>query len=259
MKIKKTLSWIFLFSGMTVSSPHAQMAGNPVGVRGQGEWTISAMGTYMNQNLSSETAVSRRIFLKSSWGITPWFDFYLMGGGAQLEMKTGKEGVINYKDKYRFVYGVGFNVSFKPTRNSFFWIWAGGHGIRFPSYGSFIEDIYIGTTSYVQRFDMKYDWREIGGNLGIILPYRSFRFYIAGVGWFLQRFDTKREYLENGSSISFLGKEKGEYRSGLWTGGVVGLEINLPQQYSISVEALFFNENNYQIMVGICQTGGSTW
>ena len=259
MKIKIMLFWFLLFSGMVVSSLHAQMAGNPVGVRGQGEWTISALGMYMNQNLGSETAVSRRIFMKSNWGLTPWLDFYLLGGAVQLEMKTGKEGVIDYKDKYRFAYGVGLNVSFKPAQNSSFWIWGGVHGIRFPSYGYFMEDIYIGAAAYVQKFDMKYDWREIGGNLGIVLPYHSFRFYAAGVGWFLQRFDTKREYLENGNSVSFLGKQKGEYRSGLWTGGVVGLEINLPQRYSFSVEALFFNESNYQIMIGICQTGGSAW
>ncbi len=256
---RTTVICLLVVLGITTSSLHAQMTGNPAGVRGQGEWTISALGTYMNQNLSSETAVSRRIFLKSNWGITPWLDFYLMGGGVQLEMKTGKEGVIDYKDKYRFAYGLGFNLAFKPTSESVFWILAGAHGIRFPSYGSFMEDIYIGTATYVQKFDMKYDWREVGGNLGIALPYRCFRFYTAGVGWFLQRLDTKRQYLENGNSVSFLGKQKGEYRSGLWTGGVVGLEINLPQQYSISVEALFFNESNYQIMIGICQTGGSAW
>ena len=128
------------------------------------------------------------------------------------------------------------------------WISAGGQALRFSSKGSFTEQFRVETTSYMRDFDMTYDWREARFNVGLIIPTRSVRFYLAGAGWLVQRYDTKREFLTNG-----------ELRSGLWTGGIAGIEFLLPNRFSITIEGLVFNDRNYQVTIGLCQTGRSTW
>ena len=43
-----------------------QMAGNPIGSRGEGEWTVSVFGNYYDIEQGHERAVSKRAFLKSN-------------------------------------------------------------------------------------------------------------------------------------------------------------------------------------------------
>jgi len=260
MKRQKLFSTLFLVSVSIFSSLNAQMAGNPVTVRGEGEWTMSVFGTYLNQQLGSgTTTVSRRVLLKSTWGVTPWLDVYLTGGGTQLEVKVSQEGIESYKDKYRFGFGAGFTLNLVTLPQSGIGFWLGGQVMRFPSQGSFMELFDIETETIYREFVMKYDCREFQGCIGVTVPFRSVRFYAAGVGWAIQRLEKKKEYLEYGDSRTFVGDSEGEYRSGLWTGATLGMEILLPHRYSIGVECLLFNQRNYQIMVGICQTGVTNW
>ena len=77
--------------------------------------------------------------------------------------------------------------------------------------------------------------------------------------WFVQRLENKKEYWDTGDSKVLLGQQDGEYNTGIWTGGIVGVDLMLPQNFVISVEGLFFNTQDYQIMIGVSQTGGSRW
>jgi hypothetical protein len=176
-----------------------------------------------------------------------------------LDIKQNSASITDYAGKFRFGYGAGINMVLKPQALTGVWIVAGAQALRFSSVGTFEEDLHIGSEYFTREFEMSYDWREVKFNGGIVIPHRSFRVYLAAAGWLVQRFDTKREYLDTGSSKNYVGEEKGEYRTGVWSGGIIGLEILLPQRYSLSIEGLFFNENDYQLMVGICQTGGSKW
>ncbi len=250
--LKKKIIFIIL---MSASMLQAQMAGNPAGVKGQGKWTVSAIGTYMNQQVGNEMAVSKRVLLRSSWGLAPWLDVYGMVGGVQLDLKTSNVDFVDYEGKFRLGYGTGFNIAFQPMARSRFSIWIGGQALRYSSQGSFFEE----SDMFSKEFKMDYDSREFLGYVGIIIPLTSFRLYCAGVGWVTQRLESKTEYLEYGGITSTVGQIDGELRSGLWTGGVVGIEFILPQQYVIGLEGLFFNEENYQIMIGISQTGGQEW
>ena len=134
-------------------------------------------------------------------------------------------------------------------------IWIGGQVLRYSSQGSFFEQSEL----FLKEFEMHYDAREFMGYGGIIIPFKNFRLYGAGIGWATQGLESKTEYLEFGEITSKIGQVDGEFRSGLWTGGVIGIEILLPQQYAISLEGLFFNEENYHIMIGVSQTGRSDW
>ena len=259
MKRKHTICIGLILLSMGVSLSWSQMTGNPIDARGTNQWTLSALGTYMDQQLGGAQAISKRILAKSTWGIAPWLDVYCLGGVAQVDLKKNSAALSDYSGKFRFSYGAGINMVFKPQSTSGLWFVAGAQALRFPSEGSFTEDLLVGSEYYSREFEMSYDWLEVKINGGIVIPSRSFRVYLAVAGWLVQRLETKREYLDNGTSRMYVGEEKGEYRTGMWSGGIIGLEILLPQRYSISIEALVFNEQNYQLMIGICQTGLSRW
>ncbi len=255
MKNMKKIIGIIFFTLLSPGLICAQMVGNPAGVKGQGEWTISATGTYMNQEIGNEIAVSRRILLKSSWGLASFLDVYGLIGAVQLDLKTPDVNFVDYEGKFRLGYGVGFSGAVQPLSKSQISLWVSGQALRYSSEGSFIKYSDI----YSSEYKMHYDVREFMGSAGIVIPFHSFRVYGAGVGWLTQRLESKNEYLEYGGMVSYVGQEDGEFRSGLWTGGVVGIEFILPQQYTINLEGLFFNEENYHIMIGVSQTGQSSW
>ncbi|MBN2030887.1 hypothetical protein JW824_11670 [bacterium] len=252
---KKIMVGVSFFVFVLPMWVQSQMVGNPAGVKGKGEWTISATGTYMNQQVGNETAISRRILMKSSWGLASFLDVYGMIGAVQLDLKTPDVNFIDYEGKFRLGYGVGFNGAVLPLSGSQISLWVSGQALRYSSEGSFIEYADI----FSREYKMHYDIREFMGSAGIVIPFQSFRIYAAGIGWATQRLESKNEYLEYVGVVNHIGQVDGEFRSGLWTGGVVGIELILPQRYTISLEGLFFNEENYHIMIGVSQTGRSDW
>jgi len=259
--LKKSLKRLNLVLMLLYASQgFSQMSGNPVEGKGNGEWTVSVCGNYFHQQLATEMAVSKRVLAKSIWGLSPYFDLYGVAGVSQLNMRTDDSGIDDFKGQYEFGYGGGIKLQMQRISSlSSIGIWMDIQLLRFKSDGAFMEYLDQAGSSYYRKFQMKYDWRELKGNLGITLPYRSFRVYIAGTGWLLQRLDNKEEYISYGSSESFVGKDNGKYQTGLLKGVTIGVELFLPDQHALSVEALFFSSKDYQIMVGICQTGISDW
>jgi len=205
-------------------------------------------------------AFSRRILGKVEWGLAKGVDVYLNAGQAQLKLRTHK--IIDYRDKYRFAYGGGFNAllnqaAFQQGKIGF---WIGAKGLAYPSEGSYYSVNEIGDMAITRQFDMKYDSREYSFHAGILAPYRALRFYAALYAWGIQRKEEKQEYLVGlDEDPIYIGKETATFQSELWTGGLIGFDVVLPQRYVISVEAALFNEENYQIMVGISQTGFQNW
>ena len=233
-----------------------QMAGNPVGSRGDKEWTVGVMGNYFQMEQGDEQSISKRLLAKSDWGLTPWLDVQVMIGAVQLEMRSPRINVEDYHGKFKFAFGLGFQSQIplggsvqSPS------LWFGGQALRFTSKGSYVER----TELVTREFMMDYDWREFQVHAGMIVPYRFIRFYAAGVGWAVQRLDTKNEYIVYNDIHNYVGEEEGEYRSGIWTAGIIGVEFLLPSRYSIGIEMLYFNSYNYQIMVGLSQSGILTW
>jgi hypothetical protein len=259
------------FSLLAALPLHSQTCGNPAGTAGKGQTTMGISGAYQVHEDGQQKMVSNRIFLKAMFGLAPWLDVYGLAGTTQVGMKTVQAGIPEFKDKYRFGYGAGFNfllnpsaprtkrpgrgstASSAPARIGF---WGGGNVIRYPAEAVF--DVSNGTVGHEYR--MKYDCREITGHAGIVIPYRTLKIYAGGVGWAVQRLETKKEYLLGISTEPvFKGGAKATYQSGLWTGGLFGIQVDLPQNYSLTVEAIGFNKADYQIMVGISQTGIRKW
>ena len=236
----------------------AQIAANPVESSGVGEWTISVNGTYLEQNIAGQSVLSRRALLKSSWGMTPWLDLYVLGGAIQLQMDTGHDHIHGFEDKYRLAFGAGLHVSFSSPQLPFIFF-AGAQGLRFVSYGHFTEGFWIEEQYYESRFEMRYDWREMKALAGLALPVGMFRLYGAVAQWGLWRLDRKKEYQVADEISNYVGTEEGEYRSGLETGVIAGLQLNFQGRYALTLETLIFDKNNFHIILGICQTGNQGW
>jgi hypothetical protein len=248
----------------------AQTCGNPAGTAGKGLWTMALNGAYQTLDQGSQTTESRRVFFKTQYGLATGLDAYGMVGAVQLTMKNSPSGFSVSKDKYRLAYGAGFSFrtpsgpakpaparrNRKARSSTPLVLFGGGNVIRYPS-----EATYRKTGDYwTQEFNLKYDCREASGHAGILLPGKILKFYLGGAVWAIQRMDTKKQKLVAlDGSETVLGTKKGKYQSGLWTGGMVGLQYDLPGNYSLSVEGIAFNQEYYQIMVGISQTGIRPW
>jgi hypothetical protein len=249
---------------------YAQTCGNPAGTAGRGLWTMSLSGAYQTLDHGSQTFISNRVFFKAMYGLAPWFDAYGLIGGTQVSMKNHDPALTDYRDKSRLAFGGGFNIllnppppranrSARPSARSGsqagIGFWGGANIIRYPA-----EAVYsLSNTPFVHEFRWKYDSREITGHAGIVIPYGNLKFYAGGIGWALQRLDTKREVATDGSSSLRDVTLKGRYQSGLWTGGMGGIQLDLPQNYSLTLEAIAFNKSYYQIMIGVSQTGVRAW
>jgi hypothetical protein len=262
----------FLLLSLLVSGIlSAQTCGNPAGATAKAQWTMALNGAYQTLDQGSQTAESRRLFFKTQYGLAAGLDAYGLIGAVQMTMKNNPAGFSVSKDKYRFAYGAGFSFqtsspAAKPaprtrvrnTRKSTpLVLFGGGNVIRYPS-----EAVYRKTGgSYTQEFLLKYDCREATGFAGILLPAKTLKFYLGGAVWAIQRLDTKKQKMitSDGSETLFTDTKKGKYQSGVWTGGMVGLQYDLPENYSLSVEGIIFNQDYYQIMVGISQTGIRHW
>lgn len=261
MRDRKVLYFCFVVI-IIEGAVSAQISGNPVEAINKREWTVGLSGNYINQQMEYTTAVSKRILVKSAWGIEDWLNIYGLFGSVQLSMNRNVPGIRDYKDKSRMGYGLGANVQFdlNPEVENGIGLWGGIQFLKYVSEGTFNKTAQSNGGDVLHEFAMKYDCGEMTVCAGWIIPIKSVRLYGGGAGWAIQRTDRKKEYLvENDGSKRYIGEQKGEYQSDFWTGAVVGVEFLLPQRYFFTVEGIVFNEQNYQIRIGICQTGSPEW
>ncbi|MFO7891162.1 MAG: hypothetical protein R6V04_12600 [bacterium] len=256
MKYKVLLFCIILFQ----STGYSQIIGNPVGTKGTKKWSVSVNGTYMVQDYLHNTRTSsRRLLIKSEWGITPWLDFYALGGGYDLKLDFEKQGFTDFKSKMKFCYGAGLDAALQPKSDLPLRIWTGAQIFLGPAEGDYFEHISFAGTSIIKKYRLEYNWMESKGFLGLIYYGKLFKLYIAVAGWLLQNTSTIDEYSQSGTSWNLEASREGEDSSGIWTGGIIGLEFDLPSNYALTFECLAFNEQDFQLMVGFSQTGTPGW
>ena len=237
-------------------SARAQIVGNPIEVRGAREWTVGLHVNYARQDIDSLLTTSKRLLVRSTWGLTPHLDFYLTAGAVQLDISTGEPQFSDYAGAAAFAYGAGFNFALQRISTERpVGVWLGGHILRFPSNGSFIESLTSTESGIYREFEMTYDWLEIQGSLGLIVPVGRFHFYASFVTVSITRRDTKAEYLIAGDSKTLNGEDRAKYRSGLMNAALAGIELTLPGRHAVTVELMYRNKKDYRVMAGICQTG----
>lgn len=242
------------------STSFSQIVGNPVGNKGTKKWSVSINGAYMVQDYITNTRTSsRRLLVKSEWGITPWLDFYALGGAHDLKLDFKKEEFTDFKSKMKICYGAGFDASFRPKSDLPINIWTGAQIFLGPAQGDYFEHISFAGTNIVKKYKLKYNWMESKGFLGLIYCGKLFKLYMAVAGWALQNTSTIDIYNQSGTSWNLEERKEGDDSSGMWTGGMIGLELDLPGNYALTFECLVFNEQDFQLMVGFSQTGTPGW
>jgi hypothetical protein len=257
----------------------AQICGNPAGTGGKALVAMSISGGVQTLDHGDQRADSRRMFVKTSYGLASGLDVYGLLGGVRLDMESGKAGITVTDGRTRFAYGAGFSLSLNPagrpangrkpvrmtarrtSSGASIGFWGGGHVVRYPADAVYQQTIDVAGSAFIRKFELNYECTEWTGHAGFIVPLNRIKLYAGGVGWGIQRMDTKREFLINeAESVSqSLGKKKGKYQSGTWTGGLAGIQFDLPQNYAISAEVIAFNRQYFQVMVGISQSGLRTW
>jgi hypothetical protein len=272
---------IFLFVALIHGFAGGQPLGNPVGVRGMRQLTLSLNGSYQTFQPGTQTLVVEKGFIKAGWGLASMLDVYGLLGSARVEAKNNGPGVSNVRDRFRIAYGAGFNFRYplgkarartqtgtaartskarlqkRPSARRQWWLVGGAWGIRYPFEAQYNLAL---QNSYIQQFSLDYDAREAAGYVALMMPYRMLKFYAGGAGWLMQRLDTKTQTLMRPNEDPYvLGVSKTRYQSGLWTGAVAGVQVELKQQIALTVEVMAFNLSSYQVMVGVSQTGIRTW
>ena len=239
---------------------YGQIVGNPVGNKGTKKWSVGVSGVYMVQDyLSNTRTISRRFLIKSEWGITPWLDFFALGGGYDLKLDFEKQGFTDFESKFKFCYGAGFDGEFQPTPELPISIWTGAQIFMGPAQGEYFENISFAGTNITKKYKLDYNWMESKIFLGLIYYGKLFKLYMAAAGWSLQNTSTLKIYNQSGASWDLEETREGEDSSGMWTGAMIGLEFDLPSNYALTFECLLFNEQDFQLMVGFSQTGTPGW
>ncbi|MFC1569610.1 hypothetical protein ACFL4L_05200 [bacterium] len=244
---------------ITCSILNAQMIGTPIGSKGQGEWSLACTGSFMTQQVGNETATSQRLLMKSTYGVVPWLDFVATIGAANLKLDSPVDNVQDFEGNHKFAFGAGLNFTLKQeTESQPLGLYAGAHLLRFPAKGHFQQTVSGEDVIYLYRENrMEYDWREVLVYGGWSYRISNLRLYGCGVGWSLSRIEKKMEYqYETVENKEFIAEVRSEFQSELWTGAMVGIEVAFPKTgYVFNVEGLFFNTQNFILMVGIGQTG----
>jgi len=255
MKLNKI---IVVFCFTLIGTVNSQIVGNPVGTKGTKEWSVSLNAGYLAHSYEHQT-YSKRLLLKSEWGITSWLDFYGIGGVHDLEMDFSKTEFTDFKSKMRFTYGVGFDLEFQPKRDLPFSVWSGAQILIGPAKGDYFEYLTFAGTTITTKYELEYTWNETKAFLGLIYYGKLFKMYVAKAGWLLQNTTRLKRYSQSGSTWSLETTREGEDRSSIWSGGIFGLEFDIPGNYSLTFECLLFNEADYQLMIGFSQTGNPGW
>lgn len=237
---------------------YSQMVGNPSAVQGANAWSMSASMGYLRHQEGTYENRTERIVLKSRYAVTSWMDIYGLMGGYKLRRLIDSNTIDDYTGEYSLGYGAGLNISKNQFLGSLTG-WLSGHFVRFPSKGEYMENFVAGGG---WMNSIEYDSREYQFFGGIKFPVQNWRIYVGGGIWGIQRLEEQKIYLVNSdgtqSNIPYQVND-GTYQSSAWTGGLLGFEVNLPQQFTLGVEGMYFNNKNFQIMFGISQTVGGKW
>jgi hypothetical protein len=267
----RKFAFVLAFAILVSRTSLSQTCGNPAGTAGNGQTTISLSGAYQTLADGKQTFQSYRLFFKAMQGLAPWLDVYGLVGGTRVKMNPIAQGIASVQDRSRLAYGAGFNLLLNPTqskrtgttrgrtgsaRQGSVGFWGGANIIRYPA-----EAVYsVSSGAVIHEYRMKHDFREITGHAGILIPFGTLKLYAGAVGWAVQRLDKKSEYLLGISTDPIhKGDAKATYQSGLWTGGISGLQVDLPRNYALTLEVIAFNKDYYQVMIGISQTGIRAW
>ncbi len=251
--LKFFLWYILIFFSILSSAGElvAQPAGAPIYTEGNGEFTISLDGGFFTKKIFRIKNESRRFFLKGSYGLSSYLDFYGLFGLTNLSLTLADSARTVLDDGFKAAYGGGLSLRILVFERMQMSLFFNGQLIRFISKPASESTLGFGT----QVVQLNYDWREANLTFGLTKKIGAANFYGGINTKIIQRFETKIDKLVFSGQNSTATRVKGKYTSGLLTSPLFGLDLNLPSRLKISFELSANNESDFAFYIGLCQRG----
>lgn len=241
-----------LFSVFTLRGGIAQTLGNVIGTEGQRTYRIAAEYNYIGRIIDESGEVSgekfettsNRFFIKGSYGLSYFASLFLKLGAANLEVPSKSAGFNDFNGDTHFAYGGG--IKLRPLRlnmikSQFFII---GQAVAFTSEGS-VKD---------SRFHIsnKYEWREYQTALAFAAQIKEVDLYIGlEKTWFDGKHEWTQYWLSSNQFVDRGSQDFSDDQQSLRP--VIGFDFQLPQGYTLSLEAGGIGEDELTLMLGFSQ------
>ncbi len=233
----------------------AQPAGSPVFSQSHREFTFSFNGGYLRKNIYGVHNDSPRLLVKSLFGLAKFVDVFGEIGFVKLNLTTSGESQFTFKDKYHLAFGGGITLRYLNFKRIRFSLFVSGRIFRFTSNPSSEKIANISSSEIEQSLEMRYDWREVTFNSGFIKGLGFANIFSGIQGKLIQRHETKISKFIIAGGVDSENQTFGEYKSGLQISPFWGIDILLPSRFTISLELIAISKTDFNINVGISQTG----
>jgi len=230
---------------------NAQPAGVPIYTESNREFTISLDGGFFTKKIFGIKNESRRFFLKGSYGLSSYLDFYGLFGLTNLSLTLADSARTVLDDGFKAAYGGGLSLRILVFERMQMSLFFNGQLIRFISKPASESTLGFGT----QVVQLNYDWREANLTFGLTKKIGAANFYGGINTKIIQRFETKIDKLVFSGQTTAGNQVKGKFNSGLLTSPLFGLDLNLPSRLKISLEISANNESDFAVYFGLSQTG----
>ncbi len=278
MGIRFTRSLIVVVLALMVSGSgiaQAGILGNPTGTMGRGNASLGLEYDYRRGLTDDDVAVgsaaggdieflSRRYLARAGLGATDWLDLYFRIGAADLGFPADNPGDPRFAGSTRFAIGGGLAVrpfEIKDVRGFDASAIVVGQGLRFSSYGNAKSPIPNTPDSYV-AYRNEYTWNEL--DAGVLLAVTTppldsgglvrLTPYIGVEKTFIDGKIDRSEYLLAAGQRTLTGMQSVDFADdGLTIRPVLGIELNVPQRYSIAFEVTIIDSDRFSFGVGISQ------
>lgn len=240
----------FLVSFFIVRESIAQSLGNVIGTEGLTTYRIAAEYNYIGRIVDESggtsgekfETTSHRFFIKGNYGLSDFAGIFLKLGAANLKVPTKSPGFDDYNGDTHFAYGGGIKLRpIKMGKSGFFLI---GQAVAFTSEGS-VQDNHF-------RINNKYEWREYQSALAFATQIKKVDLYLGLEKTWLDGKHSWTSYLL--SSNEALAKDSQDFSDDQQSlRPVIGLDFQLPQNYSLSFEIGGIGKDEVTLMLGFSQ------
>ncbi len=240
----------FLVSIPNIKESRAQSLGNVIGIEEARGERVAVEYNYVGRIVEESGATSpkkfeiasHRFFIKGTYGLSDYADFFLKLGAANLKVPSKAAGFSDFQGDTRFAYGGGIKIKpIKIGRSRFLLM---GLGVAFTSQGSVQNNHF--------RINNKYDWREYQAALAFATQIKKVDLYLGlEKTWLDGKKDWTKYLISSNQSMAKSSNDFSDDQQSLRP--VIGLDIQLPQGYALSLEAGGVGKNEITLMLGFSQ------
>jgi len=239
-----------LVSIFIVGKGRAQSLGNVIGMEETRGERVAVeydyVGRIVEENGEMPTGkfeiTSHRFFIKGTYGLSDYVDFSLKLGAANLRVPSKDASFNDFQGDTRFAYGGGVKIEpIKMGRSGFLIV---GQGVSFTSQGSIQNSRF--------RISNRYHWREYQAALAFTTQIKPVNLYVGLEKTWLDGKKDWTQYLISSHQSTAKGSDDfSDDQQSLRP--VIGVDIQLPQGYALSLEAGGVGRDEITLMLGFSQ------